>query len=85
MRSASPVSAAPAWSAGGEGERLWFLGALAIVRVPGEAVEGRFALVEFVFPRHVSTLPPPYAPRPTPEEVERNECIEVGPRLGPED
>lgn len=42
------------WSAPGEGERLWFLGNLAVVRVPGEAVDGRFALIEFLFPRHAS-------------------------------
>ena len=35
-------------------ERLWFLGTLAIIRVPGEAVDGRFALIEFLFPRHAS-------------------------------
>ena len=38
----------------GEGERLWFLGTLAIVRVPPEAVDGRFALMEFLFPNHAS-------------------------------
>ena len=38
----------------GEGERLWFLGTLAVIRVPGEAVDGRFALIEFLFPRHAS-------------------------------
>ena len=42
------------WSAAGEGERLWFLGTLATIRVPGEAVAGRFALIEFLFPRHTS-------------------------------
>jgi quercetin dioxygenase-like cupin family protein len=42
------------WSAQGEGERLWFLGTLAIIRVPGEAVDDRFALIEFLFPRHAS-------------------------------
>ncbi len=42
------------WSAAGDGERLWFLGTLAIIRVPGEAVGGRFALIEFLFPRHAS-------------------------------
>jgi quercetin dioxygenase-like cupin family protein len=41
-------------SAAGDGERLWFLGTLAIVKVPGEAVDGRFALIEFLFPRHAS-------------------------------
>jgi quercetin dioxygenase-like cupin family protein len=170
MQSASSVSGPPpnpTWSAGGEGEQLWFLGTLAIIRVPGEAVEGRFSLVEFLFPRHTSpalhthpqdesyivleglitvkagsrrfqlgpaaaavvpmgvphtfrvdsktarvlllstpagierfvrdasvpaaapTLPPADAPRPTPEEVEliytQHECIEVGPRLEPDD
>src|SRR5205807_4814783 len=57
MRSASAVSGTasePTWSAGGEGEQLWFLGTLAIVRVPGEAVDGRFSLLELVMPRHAS-------------------------------
>ena len=44
----------PAWSAPGEGERLWFLGTLATIKVPGEATDGRFALIEFLFPRHAS-------------------------------
>jgi hypothetical protein len=35
----------------GEGEQLWFLGTLGIVRVGGEATDGRFALIEFLFPR----------------------------------
>src|SRR5437879_13690630 len=38
----------------GEGERLWFLGTLATIKVPGEASEERFALIEFLFPRHAS-------------------------------
>jgi quercetin dioxygenase-like cupin family protein len=42
------------YSAAGEGERLWFLGTLATIRLPGEASEGRFALIEFVFPRLAS-------------------------------
>src|SRR5947209_3028266 len=42
------------WSAAGEGERLWFLGTLAIIRTPGEAVGDRFALIEFLFPQHAS-------------------------------
>jgi quercetin dioxygenase-like cupin family protein len=41
-------------SALGEGEALWFLGTLATIRVPGESVGDRFALIEFVFPRHAS-------------------------------
>jgi len=152
---------------GGEGEQLWFLGTLAIIRIPGEPVKGRFSLTEFVFRRHTSpalhmhpqdesyivadglvtvqagherfdlspggaavipaaipqtfrvesetarvlvlstpagierlvrdaavpacspTLPPPDAPRPTPEEValiyRKHACHEVGRRLGPDD
>src|ERR1700704_1727572 len=50
----SEADSAAKWSAPGQGERLWFLGTLAIVRVPGEAVNGRFALIEFLFPRHAS-------------------------------
>src|SRR5438309_12080848 len=45
---------AATWSSAGEGEQLWFLGTLAIVRVSGEASDGRFALIEFLFPRHAS-------------------------------
>src|SRR5438067_1254921 len=37
-----------------DGEALWFLGTLATIRVPGEASDGRFALIEFLFPRHAS-------------------------------
>src|SRR5436309_9883037 len=46
---ASPTSSQP-----GEGERLWFVGTLATIRVAGDAVDGRFALIEFLFPRHAS-------------------------------
>ncbi len=42
------------WSGSGKGEQLWFLGTLATIKVPGEASEGRFALIEFLFPRHAS-------------------------------
>jgi mannose-6-phosphate isomerase-like protein (cupin superfamily) len=42
------------WSALGEGQQLWFVGTLATIRVPGEAVGGRFALIEFRFPRRAS-------------------------------
>jgi quercetin dioxygenase-like cupin family protein len=38
----------------GEGERRWFLGTLATIRVAGEATGDRFALIEFLFPRHAS-------------------------------
>jgi quercetin dioxygenase-like cupin family protein len=42
------------WSPPGEGERLWFLGTLATIKVPGEASGGRFALIEFLFPHGAS-------------------------------
>ena len=38
----------------GDGERLWFVGTLATIRIPGEVVDGRFALIEFLFPHHAS-------------------------------
>src|SRR5436309_5136763 len=47
-------SAEATWSELGGGERRWFLGTLATIRVPGEAVDGRFALIEFLFPQHAS-------------------------------
>src|SRR5437660_11297273 len=46
----------PMASGPGEGERLWFLGTLAVIRVPGEATGGRFALIEFLFP-HLASPP----------------------------
>ena len=42
------------WSSLAEGERRWFLGTLATIKVAGEAVDGRFALIEFLFPQHAS-------------------------------
>src|SRR4051812_23593533 len=42
------------YSASGEGERLWFLGTLATIRLPAEASGGRFALIEGLFPRLAS-------------------------------
>ena len=42
------------WSGAGEGEARWFLGTLALIRVPGDAVEDRFALIEFLFPQGAS-------------------------------
>ena len=42
------------WSELGGGEPRWFLGTLATIRVSGEAVDGRFALIEFLFPRYAS-------------------------------
>jgi quercetin dioxygenase-like cupin family protein len=47
-------TAAPMWSGSGHGERLWFLGTLATIKLPGEASNGRFALIEFLFPRYAS-------------------------------
>jgi quercetin dioxygenase-like cupin family protein len=44
----------PTWSRAGEGEQRWFVGTLATIRVAGEAVDGRFALMEFLFPQHAS-------------------------------
>ena len=44
----------PTWSAAGEGERFWFLGTLATIRIPGDAVAGRYALIEFLFPHGAS-------------------------------
>src|SRR4051794_11481650 len=37
-----------------DGGRLWFVGTLGTIRVPGEAVGDRFALIEFLFPHHAS-------------------------------
>ncbi len=51
---ASGLDASATWSESGEGEQLWFLGTLATIRVSGEASDGRFALIEFLFPRHAS-------------------------------
>jgi len=48
------MSGKAASSSLGEGEQRWFLGTLATIRVPGEAVGGRFALIEFLFPRFAS-------------------------------
>src|SRR3954454_11339565 len=51
-------------SALGEGEALWFLGTLATIRGPGEAVGGGFALIEFLFPEDGS---PPLPTHPQDE------------------
>ena len=48
------MSGKAARSSIGEGDRRWFLGTLATIRVPGKAVEDRFALIEFLFPQHAS-------------------------------
>ena len=55
MSSALPAAEPAATrSAAGQDERLWFLGTLAIIRVPGEAVDGGFAVIEFLFPPNAS-------------------------------
>jgi quercetin dioxygenase-like cupin family protein len=43
-------------SALGEGERLWFVGTLVTIRVPGAAVDGRFDLAEILLP-HLASPP----------------------------
>lgn len=35
-------------------ERRWFLGTLAVIKVAGETVGDRFALIEFLFPHNAS-------------------------------
>jgi quercetin dioxygenase-like cupin family protein len=50
----SEVNAKATLSGSGKGEQLWFLGTLATIKVTGEASDGRFALIEFLFPRHAS-------------------------------
>ena len=42
------------WEAPGEGERRWFEGTLATITVPGEASDGRFALIELLLPKDAS-------------------------------
>ena len=55
MSSALPAAEPTAtWSASAEGERLWFLGTLAIVRTPGDATDGRLAMIEFLLPHNAS-------------------------------
>ena len=44
------------WTGPGEGERLWFAGTLATIRVPADAVAGRYALMEFLLP-HLASPP----------------------------
>jgi quercetin dioxygenase-like cupin family protein len=48
-RTAAATSSGP-----GEGERLWFLGTLATIKLPAEATDGRFSLIEFLFPQRAS-------------------------------
>ncbi|MDX6539904.1 MAG: hypothetical protein QOI71_1514 [Gaiellales bacterium] len=51
---ASEPIAAATWTSPEEGERLWFLGTLATIKIAGEASDGRFALIEFLFPQGAS-------------------------------
>ena len=60
----SELVPAASWSGAGEGEQLWFLGTLATIKVSGEATDGRFALIEFLFPHHAS---PPFHTHPQDE------------------
>ena len=65
-------------SGSGEGEALWFVGTLATIRVPGEAVDGRFALIEFLLPHHAS---PPLHTHPQDESyivLEGRLTVEAG-------
>ena len=87
MSSALPAAEPAAnWSAPGEGERRWFLGTLAIVRAPGEATDGRLAVLEFLFPRGAS---PPLHTHPQDESyvvLEGWLTVQAGPdrfELGP--
>ena len=34
----------------GEGEPIWFVNALVTIKVPGEAVDGRCTMIEFLMP-----------------------------------
>ncbi len=83
--SGAPIAEAMC-SALGEGERLWFVGTLATIRVPGEAVDGRYALIEFLLPYHAS---PPRHTHPQDESyvvLEGRLTIQAGDRrfeLGP--
>jgi mannose-6-phosphate isomerase-like protein (cupin superfamily) len=52
------------WSAPGDGEHIWFLGALVTIKVPGEATDGRCTLIEFLVPMGAS---PPVHSHPADE------------------
>jgi quercetin dioxygenase-like cupin family protein len=59
-------------------EWLWFFGTLATIRIPGEAVGGRFAMIEFLFPQHAS---PPLHTHPQDESyvvIEGELTLKVG-------
>ena len=42
------------WSLPGEGEHIWFVNALVTIKVPGEAVDGRMTMIEFLMPKGAS-------------------------------
>lgn len=74
-RMAAATSSGP-----GDGERLWFLGTLATIKLPGEATDGRFSLIEFLFPQHAS---PPLHTHPQDESyfvLEGRMTIQAGDR-----
>jgi hypothetical protein len=39
------------WSRPGEGEHIWFLGSLVTIKVPGDAIAGTYAMLEFLTPK----------------------------------
>jgi quercetin dioxygenase-like cupin family protein len=53
---ADHAAARATWTPSGEGEQIWFVGTLAIIRLPGGASDGRFAVIEFLFP-HLASPP----------------------------
>src|SRR5207302_3036484 len=72
--------AEPSWSGPGEGELRWFLGTFATIKLAGEASDGRFALIEFLLPRHAS---PPLHTHPQDESyfvLEGRLTIQAGER-----
>src|SRR5436305_1178773 len=66
------------WSDAGEGERLWFLGTLATIRVGADAADGRFTLIEFLLPHGASP------PRHTHPQDESYGVPEAQPPSNPE-
>ena len=72
--------AAATCSGPGEGEQLWFLGTLATIKAPGEASDGRFALIDFLLPHHAS---PPLHTHPQDESyivIEGRLTVQAGER-----
>jgi quercetin dioxygenase-like cupin family protein len=61
-----------------DAEWLWFFGTLATIRITGEAVGGRFAMIEFLFPQHAS---PPLHSHPQDESyvvIEGELTLKIG-------